>query len=173
MRGLEVSLHKWWIVIQGRDTGNTVTSRERREIDGLLKKIFFKQICFSKKYFFKKNFFEKKIFLKKIFFWKKFFLKKFFFQKKFFFYTNFFFHPNYLYYPKKFTFTKNVKFTQKPKGFGRRGDLFPCCYDFEWSEITARGDRRPPVPLLLWFRMKWNNSKGRLKTKSFTVMISS
>ena len=53
-----------------------------------------------------------------------------------------------------------MKFTKKSKGFGGRGDLFPCCYDFEWSEITARGDRRPNL-LLLWFQVNSNNSKRK------------
>ena len=34
---------------------------------------------------------------------------------------------------------------------GRPG---PCCYDFKWSEITARGDWRPE-PLLFWYQMKF------------------
>ena len=40
------------------------------------------------------------------------------------------------------------------------GRPYPCCYDFKWSEITARGDWSSE-PLLFWFQMKWNDSKGR------------
>ena len=41
------------------------------------------------------------------------------------------------------------------------GRPYPCCYDFKWSEITARGDWSSE-PLLFWFQMKWKDSKGIL-----------
>ena len=52
-----------------------------------------------------------------------------------------------------------MKFPQNLRSRGR-GDLRPCCYDFEWPEITARGDRRPNL-LLLWFQDNSDNSKWK------------
>ena len=46
---------------------------------------------------------------------------------------------------------KNCEISPKPKGSKREGR---------------------PIPLLLWSRMNWNNSKGRPKTKSLTITLS-
>ena len=35
--------------------------------------------------------------------------------------------------------TKQSEISTKPYGLSR-GETSPCCYDSEWSEITARGD---------------------------------
>ena len=61
---------------------------------------------------------------------------------------------------KRIPITKIVKFPQNLKVLKGRGDLYPCCYDLEWTEITARGDRRPNL-LLLHFQIISNNSKGK------------
>ena len=36
--------------------------------------------------------------------------------------------------------TKNMKFPQNLTVY-MEGRPYPCCYDFKWSEITARGDQ--------------------------------
>ena len=54
---------------------------------------------------------------------------------------------------------KRGDISQKPAAL-REGRPCLCCYDFKWSEITAKGDWRS-LPLQLWFQMKWNNSKRR------------
>ena len=93
---------------------------------------FEKKVKFRKSQILKKN--ENKLFSNKFFFFSK--------KKSYF-----------LFLMKKVKFPQNLSASME----GRPG---PCCYDFKWSEITARGDWSSE-PLLFWFQMKWNDSKGR------------
>ena len=98
-----------------------------------------KKCKFERKYIILTNLKLKKNIKSKIF--QKTFILKFFFSFKK--------NPNY----------KNCEISLKSKGSKGRGDLHPCCYDLEWTEITASGDRIPNL-ILLHFQIISNNSKG-------------
>ena len=63
-------------------------------------------------------------------------------------------------------------FPQNLKVLKGRGDLYPCCYDLEWTEITARGDRRPNL-LLSHFQIISNNSKAKWNVDGKFYLTSS